>query len=40
MLGGPHDSVRFLVDLMTWPGAERRTLATTDGHGRFVQALE
>ena len=35
-LGGPLDSVRILVDLVTWPGGERRTLATTDGHGRFV----
>lgn len=35
-LGGPRDSIRFLVDLVTWPGGERRTLATTDGHGNFV----
>lgn len=39
VLGGPRDSVRFLVDLVTWPGGERRTLATTDGHGNFVNAL-
>lgn len=39
VLGGPRDSVQFLVDLVTWPGAERRTLATTDGHGNFVHAL-
>jgi hypothetical protein len=39
VLGGPRDSVRFLVDLVTWPGGERRTLATTDGHGNFVHAL-
>jgi hypothetical protein len=38
-LGGPRNSVRFLVDLITWPGGERRTLATTDGHGRFVEVL-
>jgi hypothetical protein len=31
--------VRFVVDLVTWPGAERRTLAITDGHGNFVNAL-
>jgi hypothetical protein len=37
VLGGPHDSVRFLVDLVTWPGGERRTLAVTDGHVRFVE---
>lgn len=35
-LGGPRESVRFLIDLVTWPGAERRTLAVTDGHVRFV----
>jgi hypothetical protein len=39
VLGGPRDSPRFLVDVITWPGAERRTLAVTDGHGRFVQSL-
>jgi hypothetical protein len=39
VLGGPRDSERFLVDLVTWPGAERRTLAATDGHGNFVHAL-
>lgn len=39
MLGGPRDSLRFLVDLITWPGAARRTLAITDGHARFVQPV-
>ena len=39
VLDGPRDSVRFLVDLVTWPGGERRTLAATDGHGNFVEAL-
>jgi hypothetical protein len=39
VLGGPRDSERFLVDVITWPGAERRTLAATDGHGRFVEVL-
>ena len=38
VLGGPRESVRFLVDVITWPGGERRTLATTDGHVRFVDA--
>jgi len=38
-LGGPRESLRFLVDLITWPGGERRTLATTDGHVRFVEML-
>ncbi len=39
VLDGPRDSTRFLVDLVTWPGGKRRTLATTDGHGNFVNAL-
>ena len=39
VLDGPRDSVRFLVDLITWPGGERQTLATTDGHGNFVHSL-
>jgi hypothetical protein len=38
-LGGPRDSVRFLVDVITWPGGRRRLLAETDGHARFVQVL-
>lgn len=29
VLGGPPDSVRFLVDLVTWRGAERPTLASS-----------
>ena len=39
LLGGPRDSQRFVVDTLTWPGGERRTLAFTDGHVRAVQAL-
>lgn len=39
VLGGPRDSVRFLVDLVSWPGGQRRTLATTDGHANFVHSL-
>jgi len=38
-IGGPRESVRFLVDVITWPGAARRTLAETDGHARFVKIL-
>jgi hypothetical protein len=38
VLGGPRDSVRFLIDLVTWPGGERRTLGVTDGHVRVVDA--
>ena len=37
---GRATASRFLVDLMTWPGAERRTLAATDGHGNFVNVLD
>jgi hypothetical protein len=40
VLGGPRDSERFLIDLVTWPGRERRTLGITDGHGNFVNMLE
>jgi hypothetical protein len=36
LLGGPRDSVRFLVDLTTWPGGDHRVLAVTDGHARAV----
>jgi hypothetical protein len=39
MLGGPRESVRFLVDLVTWPGETRRALAATDGHANFVEVL-
>lgn len=39
VLGGPRDSLRILIDTITWPGAERRTLALTDGHLRFVEML-
>ncbi len=38
-LGGPRESIRFLVDVVTWPGGERRTLATTDGHVRSVTVV-
>lgn len=38
LLTGPLDSIRFLVDMITWPGAERRLLAITDGHAREVQS--
>jgi hypothetical protein len=40
MLGGPRGSARFLVDMITWPGSERRTLAATDGHVRRVDVIE
>jgi hypothetical protein len=38
-LGGPRDSAHFLVDLVIWPGGERRTLARTDGHVRRVEVM-
>jgi hypothetical protein len=38
LFGGPRDSVRFVVDAVTWPGGERRVLAITDGHGNFVHS--
>ena len=31
------DSMRFIVDLITWPGRERRLVAVSDGHSRFVE---
>lgn len=37
LLTDARDSVRFLVDITTWPHADRRTLAITDGHVRFVE---
>ena len=40
VLGGPLDSARLLVDLVTWPGGERRVLAVTDGHVRRVDAAD
>jgi hypothetical protein len=39
VLGGLRDNSQFLVDVINWPGGQRRTLATTDGHGNFVHAL-
>ena len=40
VLGGPAASVRFMVDMVTWPGAVRRVLAFTDGHVRSVEAVQ
>jgi hypothetical protein len=39
VLGGPRESLRTLIDTITWPGAARRTLAETDGHVRYVEVL-
>ncbi len=33
------DSHRFIVDLITWPGRERRLVAATDGHTRIVDHM-
>jgi hypothetical protein len=38
LLTGPVESIRFLVELITWPGGERRVLAITDGHAREVMS--
>lgn len=35
---GVHNGLRFVIDLTTWPGGERRILGYTDGHVRAVQA--
>lgn len=39
-LGGPPESARFFVDTITWPGGARRVLAETDGHARWMRAME
>lgn len=39
VLGGPRESVLMVIDLVSWPGGERRILATTDGHVRAIQSL-
>lgn len=39
LIGGPPDSKRMLLDLVTWPGGERRILAEVDPHGRHVAWL-
>jgi hypothetical protein len=38
-LAGPRDSTDFLVDLIIWPGGERRVLARTDGHVRHLEVM-
>jgi hypothetical protein len=35
---GVHNGFRFVIDLTTWPGGERRILGYTDGHVRAVYA--
>lgn len=35
---GIRDSVRIVIDVITWPGAERRIIGYTDGHVRGIYA--
>lgn len=35
---GVRNGLRFVIDLHTWPGGERRVLGYTDGHARAVYA--
>lgn len=35
---GVHNALRFVIDLTTWPGGERRILGYTDGHVRAIYA--
>lgn len=37
---GIENSPRMVVDITTWPGAERRIIGYTDGHVRAVYAVE
>lgn len=39
LFGGDPKSPRMVIDLITWPGGERRILGYTDGHVRGVHAL-
>lgn len=39
LLDGVRDSMRMVIDLITWPSGERRILGYTDGHVRAVEAL-
>lgn len=35
---GVHNGLRFVIDLTTWPGGQRRILGYTDGHVRAIYA--
>jgi hypothetical protein len=39
VLEGKRESTDFLVDLIIWPGGERRVLARTDGHVRHLEVM-
>jgi len=36
---GVENGFRFVIDLTTWPGGQRRILGYTDGHVRAIEAL-
>jgi hypothetical protein len=38
LLDNVRDSVRMVIDLITWPGGQRRIIGYTDGHARVVAA--
>jgi hypothetical protein len=39
VLDGVRDSVRMVLDLIVWPGGERRILGYADGHVRYVESV-
>ena len=39
VLDGVRDSARIVLDVIAWPGGERRVLGHTDGHVRAVEAI-
>lgn len=39
LLDGKIESMRYVLDITTWPGGTRRVLGYTDGHVRSVEAL-
>lgn len=39
LLDGVRDSPRMVIDLVSWPGGERRILGYTDGHVRSIESL-
>jgi hypothetical protein len=40
LVDGVRDSLRYVLDLTTWPGGRRRILAYADGHARRVEAID
>jgi hypothetical protein len=39
LLNGVRDSLRYVLDLVTWPGGKRRILGYADGHARAIVAV-